>query len=154
MAVTERKASVAWEGDYRIGSGTVQPASAAFGGLPISFGERIESESRQTSPEELIASAAAASYALTLSNTLSVQGNQPDRLDVTAACHIDRTQDGLAITRMELDVKAVVPRLEADRFQELAQKAEQKCLVSNALRGNVEVALTAELLTDQPTGSP
>jgi osmotically inducible protein OsmC len=137
---------VKWEGDYRIGSGIVQPASAAFPDLPFSFGERIESESQQTSPEELIASAAAASYALTLSNTLSSQGNQPTSLDVTAACQIDRTVDGLAITRMELDVKAVVPRLEPERFMELAHKAEQKCLVARALRGNVEVGLTAELL--------
>lgn len=146
MAVTERKASVTWEGDYRVGSGTVQPASEAFADVVVTFGERIESESKQTSPEELVASAVAASYAMTLSNTLSAQGNQPERLDVTAACLLDRTPDGLAITRMELDVKAIVPRLEEDRFMELAQKAEQKCLVSNALRGNVELALNAELL--------
>lgn len=146
MAVTERKATVTWEGDYRVGTGRVRPGSAAFDDVVFSFNERIESESEQTSPEELIAAAAAASYALTLSNSLSVIGNQPDRLDVTVSCQIDRSVDGLAITRMEIDVKGVVARLEAETFREMAEKAEQKCLVVNAMRGNVEIGLTSELL--------
>ena len=74
--------------------------------------------------------------------------NQPERLEVTAACELDRTPDGLAITRSRLEVKGVVPRLDEESFVSMAEKAETKCLVSNAIRGNVEIELTAELLPE------
>jgi osmotically inducible protein OsmC len=148
MAVIERKASVVWEGNMRVGSGTVDSASGAFSGLPISFGDRLEPETPSTSPEEFIASAHAASYVMALSNTLGSNGSQPQRLEVTAACDLDRTPDGLAITRSRLEVKGIVPRLDEASFVSMAEKAETKCLVSNAIRGNVEIELTARLLPD------
>jgi lipoyl-dependent peroxiredoxin len=147
MALAERKASITWEGDFRIGSGSLGAASGAFSSLPVSFNDRIESDVKTTSPEELIASAHASSYAMTLSNTLAANGNQPERLEVTANCHLDRTTDGLAITRIQLDVRGLVPRLDLDSFQQMAQKAEQKCPVSNALRPAVEIEINAELLS-------
>lgn len=150
MAVAERKASVTLEGDLRVATGTVQGDSAlSYGELPASITERLEPDSGKMTPEELIASAHAADFALSLASALSAHGNQPDRLDVTASCQVDRTTDGLAITRMTLEVKGVVPRFDAARFEEMAQKAEQKCLVSNALRGNVEIEVKAELLPSE-----
>lgn len=146
MAVAERKATVILEGDLRLGTGTIQGDSVTHGQLPVSITERLAPDSGKMTPEELIASAHAADYALTLASALSAHGNQPDRLDVTAHCEIDRTPDGLAVTRMVLDVKGVVPRFEAAKFVEMAQKAEEKCLVSNAMRGNVEIELNAELV--------
>jgi osmotically inducible protein OsmC len=148
MAVVERKASVVWQGNMRVGSGTVDGASGAFSGLPISFTDRLEPETPTASPEEFMASAHAACYAMALSNTLGSNGSQPERLEVTAACEMDRTPDGLAITRSRLDVKGVVPRLDEASFVAMAEKAETKCLVSNAIRGNVEIELTAQLLPD------
>jgi osmotically inducible protein OsmC len=146
MAVLERKASVVWEGNMRIGSGTVESASGVFSGLPISFSDRLDSDAQSASPEEFVASALAASYVMALSNTLGSNGSQPERLEVTAACELDRTPDGLAITKSRLDVKGVVPRLDEASFVSMAEKAETKCLVSNALRGNVEIDLNAELI--------
>jgi osmotically inducible protein OsmC len=146
MAVQERKASVVLQGNMRIGSGTVDGASGAFSGLPISFSERLDGEATAASPEEFIASAHAASYVMALSNTLGSNGSQPERIEVTAACELDRTPDGLAITRSRLDVKGVVPRLDEESFVSMADKAETKCLVSNAIRGNVEIELNAELV--------
>ena len=146
MAVLERKASVVWEGNMRIGSGTVDGASGAFSGLPISFSERLDSSAAAATPEEFMASAHAACYAMALSNTLGSNGNQPERLEVTAACELDRTPDGLAITRSRLDVKGVVPRMDESTFVSMAEKAETKCLVSNAIRGNVEIELNAQLV--------
>jgi osmotically inducible protein OsmC len=146
MAFIERKASVVWEGNMRVGSGTVGGASGAFSGLPISFNDRMEAETPSASPEEFVASALAASYVMALSNTLGSNGNQPERLEVTAACELDRTPDGLAITKSRLDVQGVVPRLDEASFVSMAEKAETKCLVSNAIRGNVDIELTARLL--------
>ena len=146
MSVAERRATVVWEGDLMAGRGSLQPASGAFSSLPVSFNERLESGSSATSPEELIASAHAACYAMSLSNTLAANGSQPQRLEVTAAVELSRTPDGLSIRSSHLDVKAAVPRLDGDTLQELATKAEQRCPVSNALRGNLDIEVNAQLL--------
>jgi osmotically inducible protein OsmC len=132
----------------RIGSGTVDGASGAFSGLPISFSDRLDRDASVVSPEEFMASAHAASYVMALSNALGANGNQPERLEVTAACNLDRTTDGLAITRSRLEVKGVVPRMDGETFNSMAQKAETKCLISNAIRGNVEIELTTELVSE------
>jgi osmotically inducible protein OsmC len=42
-------------------------------------------------------------------------------------------------------VQGVVPGKTQAEFEELAKTAEQSCPVSNALRGNVEIRLTATL---------
>lgn len=147
MAVLERRANVVWEGNLRVGSGTVEGASGNFAGLPISFTDRLEPESPSVSPEEFLASAHASSYVMALSNTLGAAGNQPDRLEVTAACELDRTPDGLAITKSRLEVRGIVPRLDAETFASMAEKAEGKCVVSNAIRGSVEIELDAQLVT-------
>ena len=146
MPVTERTASVILEGDLRVASASVSGNHRSYGELPSSLVERLDEGNSKTSPEELIASAYAADYAMQLASTLSSHGNQPDRLDVSAKCVLDRTTDGLAITRMHLEVKGVVPRLDSDRFEEMARKAEEKCLISSAMRGNVEFEFTAELV--------
>jgi osmotically inducible protein OsmC len=148
MAVLERTASVVWQGNMRIGSGTVGGASGAFSGLPISFSDRLDRDALVVSPEEFMASALAASYVMALSDTLGSNGNQPERLEVTAACNLDRTTDGLAITRSRLEVKGVVPRMDGETFNSMAQKAETKCLISNAIRANVEIELTTELVPE------
>ena len=38
-----------------------------------------------------------------------------------------------------------MPGLDQDAFERLAREGEQGCPVSNALRGNVEIVLTATL---------
>ena len=147
MAVTERTASVTLEGDMRLASATVQGNNRAYGELPSSLADRLDAGNGKASPEELIASAYAADYAMTLASSLSSHGNQPERLDVQARCVLDRTTDGLAITRMHLDVTGMVPRIDAASFEEMARKADEKCLISTAMRGNVEFELTAALVS-------
>lgn len=147
MTVSERKASVTLEGDMRLATATVQGNGRVYGELPSSLMERLDAENGKASPEELIASAFAADYAMTLASSLSSQGNQPERLDVQACCVVDRTAEGLAISRMRLDVEGTVPRIDAAHFEELARKAETRCLVSSAMRGNVEFELNARLVT-------
>ncbi len=147
MPVTERKASVTLEGDPRVATASVRGNGRTYGELPSSLVERLDADNGKTSPEELIASAYAADYAMTLASALSSNGNQPDRLDVSARCVLDRTTDGLAITRMHLEVKGVVPRIDSQRFEEMARKAEERCLISTAMRGNVEFEFVAELVS-------
>ena len=80
----QRTAEAVWEGNLVDGSGTVSMASSgAFGEFPVTWAARAESPEGKTSPEELMAAAHAACYAMALSHHLAGQGRPPGRLQVS-----------------------------------------------------------------------
>ena len=145
MALAERRAEVTWTGTLTEGNGILSAGSGALNNMPVTWASRTQESGGKTSPEELIASAHAACYAMAFSNTLAQAGKPPEQLQVTAVCSLDRTESGLKITTMALDVRGKVPGITADQFSELANKAEQGCPVSNALRDNVQISVNAQL---------
>ena len=144
MATFSRNVTVNWAGSIMEGKGQMKAGSGAFD-LPVSFPRRVGDAQGVTSPEELMAAAHAACYAMAFSNTLDKAGSPPERLHVTAVCSLDRVDGKMKIVSMDLNVQGVVPGKTQAEFEELAKTAEQGCPVSNALRGNVEIRLTAAL---------
>jgi osmotically inducible protein OsmC len=142
--VTERSASVVWKGDLLGGSGTIAAApSGAFGPLDVTWASRAEDPDGRTSPEELVASAWAACFAMALSNGLAKGGNPPERLETSATVSF---QPGEGIVNATLKVRGSVPGLDADGFQAAAEDAKENCPVSKALTGIPEVSLEATLV--------
>lgn len=144
MPIMQRRADVTWSGNLTEGSGRLRVGSSAFPEQTVTFSARTEKQ-EGTTPEELIAAAHATCYAMAFSNTLKQAGSAPETLDVSAACTLDRVDGALKITAMELVVKGKVPGMEAAQFAELARTAEQRCPVSNALRNNVAITVSASL---------
>jgi osmotically inducible protein OsmC len=151
MALGRRDATVIWEGTLGGGSGTVQSVAGNAGELPMDWASTDREADGTTSPEELLAAAEAGCYAMTLALALTRRGTPADRLEVKAECTIDRTGEDdpheYKITTLALDVRATVPRFDGDAaaFEELARHADEQCPVSVALRGNVDVQLSAAL---------
>lgn len=144
MAIVERTSRVQWEGDLSGGSGSFSTAtSGALEDSPVTFAARVQDSGGKSSPEEMIASAHAACYAMALSNTLSEKGDSPERLTVDVVCAFD--DEALKITTLGLDVTGEVPGVTPEHFEEAAREAEQMCPVSNAFRGNVDINLSAHL---------
>lgn len=143
--MTDRQATVTWEGTLPNGKGTIRSGSGVLNESPVTWASRVEAPQGKTSPEELLAAAEAECYAMSLSNALSQQGNPPTRLEVTATCTVEPQGGGLKITTMRLDVTGEVPGVDQQRFSQIAEEAEKGCPVSNALRGNVQISLTAHL---------
>jgi|SRR5579859_1287008 len=139
----ERRAEVIWQGTLTQGNGRLKVGSGAFGEQAITWASRAERPDGKTSPEELIAAAHAGCYAMALSNTLAQGGTPAEELTVNAICTLDLQQ--VKITTMNLEVQGRVPGLDEQGFQQAAQKAEQSCPVSNALRNNVQIHLNAHL---------
>jgi lipoyl-dependent peroxiredoxin len=145
MALAERRAEAVWEGNLTEGRGRFTVGSGALQEQPVTWAARTEQPGGKTSPEELIAAAQATCYAMALSNTLNRQGTPPQQLVVDTTCELDRVEGGLKITRMQIDVRGKVPGIDQARFEQAAGQAEQGCPVSNALRNNVAMQLTARL---------
>ena len=140
---TDRKAEVVWQGDLMNGSGTIGTVgSGAFGPLDVSWASRAEQPNGKTSPEELIAAAWAACFAMALSNGLAKGGTPPEKLETSATVTF---QPGEGITKGALTVRGTVAGLDADGFRAAADDAKQNCPVSQALAGIPDVTLDAAL---------
>ena len=146
MLKAQRRAEVEWEGSLVHGSGKIiEVGSGALGQLPITWASRTERSDGKTSPEELIAAAHAACYAMAFSHALAEAGTPATSLTVNAVCTFEQVENGFKISTMDLDVKGNVPGLDEASFEKAAKQAEQGCPVSNALRNNVEIRLNAHL---------
>ena len=146
MLKAERRADVVWEGDLIHGRGTiVNVGSGALGALPVTWASRTERSDGKTSPEELMAAAHAACYAMAFSHTLAQAGTPAERLSVSATCTFEQVEGGFKISTMDLAVRGKVPGLDEAGFEKVAQQAEQGCPVSNALRNNVQIRVNAHL---------
>lgn len=145
LSMAERRATVTWEGTLPQGRGTIDTGSGVLQGSPVTWASRMEQPEGKTSPEELLAAAEAECYTMVLTNMLSQKGNTPNRLVVSATCTVEKQGEGLKITTIHLDVQGDVPGVDQDTLSRIAQEAEQACPVSNALRGNVRIDVTARV---------
>jgi osmotically inducible protein OsmC len=138
-----RNGSATWRGDLQSGSGSVVVGDGVFQS-DYSFASRFE-EGEGTNPEELIAGAHAACYAMALSNDLATGGHPPDSVQATAKVHLRNVDGAPTIAQIELDVVGSVPGLDADGFQRYAEDAKKNCPVSRALAAVPSIDLTARL---------
>lgn len=138
-----RNASAKWEGGLKGGKGTFNGESGAIGGQ-YNFGSRFENGTG-SNPEELLAAAEAACFSMSLSGALEKNGTPPASVETKAACTIDKTDGGFAITTMKLDVTASVPNIDDAKFQEIARAALTGCPVSRTFKGNIDIQMSARL---------
>lgn len=141
-----RKGCAVWEGNLKQGQGTM---SLGTGGIevPYSFGARFEDGSG-SNPEELIGAAHAGCFSMALAHELGEAGHPPVRVATTAKVHLEKSTDGFAIPKIELETEADVPGIDNATFQRIAQAAKQGCPVSKVLAA-ADITLHASLLSAQ-----
>jgi lipoyl-dependent peroxiredoxin len=142
-----RTARTAWNGTLEQGSGQVELSSSKVGTYEVSFPKRAADDAGgTTSPEELIAAAHSACFAMQLSADVAEAGGTPQSLEVSADVSLgpDRENGGFKLTGITLTVRGEVDGLDAAGFEKAAQQAKAGCPVSKALTG-VEITLDAAL---------
>jgi osmotically inducible protein OsmC len=143
MATFSRTATTDWTGSIMEGKGQVKGGSGAFA-LPVTFPARIGEPAGHTSPEELVAAAHAACYAMALNATLGRKQASAARTVVTATVTADKSDAGIKLTTSKLTVSVEgLQGLETSQFPEVAREAEGKCPISNALRGTMQIEIEA-----------
>jgi osmotically inducible protein OsmC len=138
-----RNASARWTGTLTEGTGVVRTGKGGYEG-PYSFSSRFQ-EGEGTNPEELIGAAHAGCYSMFLSKLLTDAGHPPTAVETTAKVHLERTDAGMTVTRIELDTVGQAPGIDAGEFAKLADTAKADCPISRLLAPGVEIALTARL---------
>ncbi len=144
--MADRTAMASWNGTLAEGGGTVSlTTSGIVRDAPITWRARTAESDGQTSPEELLAGAHAACFAMAFTNTLVKAGHQPDGVDVTATCSFEQADGGWSVTRMHLEATATVSGIDEPTYQDLASQAKASCPISRAIANNVEISLDARL---------
>jgi osmotically inducible protein OsmC len=138
-----RTASARWAGNLTEGSGTVKTGKGGYEGN-YSFKSRFE-EGEGTNPEELIAAAHSGCFSMAFSKGLADAGFTPTSVETTAKVHLDKTDAGMTVTRIDLESVGDVPGIDAADFQKIAEGAKENCPISRLLSPGAEITLTATL---------
>ena len=142
-----RTARTAWNGTLDSGSGQVELTSSKVGTYDVSFPKRAADEAGgTTSPEELIAAAHSACFAMQFSANIAEAGGTPQSLEVTADVSLgpDKDNGGFKLTGIALKVVGEVDGLDEAGFRKAADGAKAGCPVSKALAA-VDITLDASL---------
>jgi lipoyl-dependent peroxiredoxin len=141
----KRRGSAVWNGTGAEGKGRLSTFSGTLQDTPYSTAARFQDEEGRsgTNPEELIAAAHAACFAMALSFQLTGAGHPPEELRAEATITMEKEGVHWSINAVRLHLHARVPGISADQFRELAEAAKSGCPVSKVL--NAEITLDAEL---------
>ena len=133
----KRKATAVWQGTGKEGKGHLTTQSTTLNKTQYNYTSRFE-QGVGTNPEELIAAAHAGCFNMKLSFALNGAGYTADTLDTTCTVTLE---DG-TITTSHLVLKAIVPGISREKFDELVKDAEENCPISRTLTSKISVDAT------------
>ncbi len=134
----KRKASAVWRGDVKTGKGSLSTESTVLEDTQYSFSTRFEN-GIGTNPEELLAAAHAACFAMAVSSQLGKVGLRPEKLAVTATITFEKVGEHFAISKSHLDLLAEVPDANQSIFEAAVKAAETGCPVSKLFKAEISV---------------
>lgn len=125
------------------------------GGLitKVSIPPEMDGPGIGTNPDEMLLGAAATCYIITLAAMMERSRLEKDDLTVESVGVVDVTK-GVITYRKIIHRPVIVLKADADEkhlalARKLAQKAEASCMISRAIKGNVEVELQETVLSSK-----
>ncbi|CCG40474.1 OsmC family peroxiredoxin [Magnetospirillum molischianum] len=143
--MTEKAASVHWDGQGKTGHGTISTETGALSRSPYGFGSRFGAERRNTNPEELLGAAHAACFTMAFSFAAEKAGLAITEIETTANVRLVPQGEGFLIDRIALILTATGLGVDTARFHEIAEGAKRDCPLSKALASVPEITLEATL---------
>ena len=143
--MTDKTATVHWEGRGKQGVGKISTQTDALKSYPYGFGSRFEDDRRGTNPEELLAAAHAACFTMAFSFACDAAGFATTAIDTQASVRLMAKGGGFSIDHIALKLEASVPGVDEPTFQKLAAAAKKDCPLSKALASVPEITLSAVL---------
>lgn len=132
-----RHATAVWNGSGKEGKGILTTQSTVLNQTQYSFNTRFE-DGVGTNPEELVAAAHAGCFCMKLSFVLGNFGFVPESLETR--CEV--TFENNVIAKSHLILKAKVPGIDNEKFQECVKDAETNCPISKSLTATISCDAT------------
>lgn len=142
--------TVQWHGG-RDGAGTVHPehSGVEFG---IAVPPEFQGPGGGTNPEELLTSAIAACYTITFG--IVAQNRKLPVKNVHTEALGEVEQAGASFTYKKVTIKPVITMEtgttedQVKMAEDMAHKADAYCIITNAVRGKVEIAVEPEIVVE------
>jgi len=116
----------------------------------ISIPPEMDGPGVGTNPDEMLLGAAATCYIITLAAMLERSGIDKESLTMDSEATVDVTNGVFSYRKImhkpKLVLAAGTDEKKLSLASRLTEKAETSCMISRAIRGNVEIALEAEVL--------
>ena len=138
-----RKSTANWHGSGRNCKGTLTSQSGVLSNTAFGYRSRFE-DGAGTNPEELLAAAHAGCFTMAVAFGLQLEGFTPTTLESEAAVSLEPDGERSKIGYSQLTLRAEVPGIDNERFQQIARDAERNCPISKVL--NAPVSLNATLV--------
>ncbi|MBK5483452.1 OsmC family protein [Peribacillus sp. TH16] len=142
--------SAEWPGG-RNDIGTIQSGNLQ---TQISVPTEMEGPGIGTNPDEMLLGAASTCYIITFAAMLERSKIEKVSLTMQSEALVDVTNGVFTykkiIHRPTLVLASITSEKEAEKARKLAVKAESSCMISRAIKGNVEVELNAAISIAQP----
>jgi len=143
MPIHEYPVTVNWTGG-RDGSGDVS-AEHSGENFPVAVPEEFQGPGGATNPEELLTSAIAACYTITFgiiaaNRKLPVTGIKVDAVGSVDQSGATFTYKSVAV-RPQIAVSVDATDEQIAMVEDMAHKADNYCIVTNAVRGKVEISV-------------
>ena len=134
-------ANAEWHGTGKDGNGKLSMETKFLSEVPFTYATRFGDAKNGTNPEELVAAAHAGCFTMKLSFVLNAAGFTADTIETKC----DITLGDGAITKSHLTVKATIPGISKEQFDECAKNAKENCPISKSLSSNIDISMEASL---------
>ena len=108
-AMSEKTASIHWEGAGKTGQGQISTETGALNKHPYGFNSRFGDDRKGTNPEEIVGAAHAACFTMAFAFAAEAAGHPTQNIDTTAKVRLVKEGEGFAIDRIALTLTATVP---------------------------------------------
>lgn len=144
MAQThEYPVTVAWSGG-RSGSGTVSADRSGISN-PLSVPEEFQGPGNGTNPEELLTSAIGGCYSITFGIIADMRKLPYAGIETKATGEVEQSGANFVYTKVTLRPTITLTAEATDDHvtlaEDIAHKADSYCIVTNAVRGKVQVVV-------------
>ena len=133
-----------WKGTWKQGQGTLSTRTGIIKDHYYSYSSRFEG-THGAIPEELLATAHAGCFNQALANACDKYNFEAEAISTTVKIDLNFDDQGRPeIRSLDFLVKARIPRITKEQFQDLALLAKAGCAISKILR--IETGIIATLL--------
>ena len=133
----KRRATAFWQGTGKEGKGHLSTKSGTLDKVQYSASSRFE-DGVGTNPEELVAAAHAGCFTMKLAFVLAAAGFTAESLESESVV----TLESGTVTSSVITLKAAVPDISAEKFEESVRDAEKNCPISKLLNTEITVNYT------------
>ena len=139
----KRQATATWKGGPRAGEGTISTASGVFD-KAIYTGGTTTMDVPCTNPAEILAAAEAACVSMMVAKELSKEGITAEHIETTSEIVLAPDGDSWNIPRIHVVVKAYIPEIDGEKFQQAVKRAKTNCPITRSLKSEVTVEAMVE----------